>query len=309
MSTALAEAKRPELAVGNSVGAIVPRDVEQAFRMAQLIVHAGMAPNGMNSPEKVVTAIMHGMEVGLKPMQAIQSIAIVNGRPTIWGDAALGLVQGSGLAEYVVERVEGDGEDMVAICETKRHGWPSPVVGKFSVADAKLAGLWGKAGPWKQYPRRMLQMRARGFALRDAFADVLKGLSVREETRDFLMARDVTPMPARDLAAELAEQSDMAPVREPEAEIEIDDAPLDDDTHDPETGEIDAPDDPTDWNAWSKSMAARIDACETVEALAELQTDNNGKLGELGRAKPKWATALNERFGTRFHAIEGSEGG
>ena len=79
--------------------------------------------------------------------------------------------------------------------------------------------------------------------------------------------------------------------------------------HDPETGEIDAPDDPTDWNAWSKSMAARIDACETVEALAELQTDNNGKLGELGRAKPKWATALNERFGTRFHAIEGSEGG
>ena len=79
--------------------------------------------------------------------------------------------------------------------------------------------------------------------------------------------------------------------------------------HDPETGEVDAPDDPTDWNAWSKSMAARIDACETVEALAELQTDNNGKLGELGRAKPKWATALNERFGTRFHAIEGSEGG
>ena len=80
-------------------------------------------------------------------------------------------------------------------------------------------------------------------------------------------------------------------------------------SHDPETGEIDAPDDPTDWNAWSKSMAARIDACETVEALAELQTDNNGKLGELGRAKPKWATALNERFGPRFHAIEGSEGG
>ena len=304
MSTALAEAKRPELAVGNSVGAIVPRDVEQAFRMAQLIVHAGMAPNGMNSPEKVVTAIMHGMEVGLKPMQAIQSIAIVNGRPTIWGDAALGLVQGSGLAEYVVERVEGDGEEMVAVCETKRHGWPSPVVGKFSVADAKLAGLWGKAGPWKQYPRRMLQMRARGFALRDAFADVLKGLSVREETRDFLMARDVTPMPARDLAAELAEQSDMAPVREPEAEIEIDDAPLDDDTHDPETGEVDAP---FDWESWTKGMAAKIDACETIEELTILQADNAGKLADLGNIKKKWADALNLKVGDRMRAIGGED--
>ena len=307
MSTALAEAKRPELAVGNSVGAIVPRDVEQAFRMAQLIVHAGMAPTGMNSPEKVVTAIMHGMEVGLKPMQAIQSIAIVNGRPTIWGDAALGLVQGSGLAEYVVERVEGDGEDMVAICETKRHGWPTPVVGRFSVADAKLAGLWGKAGPWKQYPRRMLQMRARGFALRDAFADVLKGLSVREETRDFLMARDVTPMPARDLAAELAEQSGMAPVREPEAEIEIDDAHFDDDGHDPETGEVDAPDAPFDWPAWLVKMGQKIAACETIEELAELQTDNNGLIAELGAAKPKLAEKLNMRFGDRMRAIGGEE--
>ena len=289
MSTALAEAKRPELAVGNSVGAIVPRDVEQAFRMAQLIVHAGMAPNGMNSPEKVVTAIMHGMEVGLKPMQAIQSIAIVNGRPTIWGDAALGLVQGSGLAEYVVERVEGDGEEMVAICEAKRHGWPSPVVGKFSVADAKLAGLWGKAGPWKQYPRRMLQMRARGFALRDAFADVLKGLGMREEVRDFMLARDVTPAPDRDLAAELAAQSSDEP------------------GHDAETGEV-GNDEPFDWEAWSKKMVGKIIACETVDDLAALQTDNNGNLTELGRVKPKWANALNMRFGDRSRELLGSDG-
>ena len=77
--------------------------------------------------------------------------------------------------------------------------------------------------------------------------------------------------------------------------------------HDPETGEVDAPDDPTDWNAWSKSMAARIDACETVEALAELQTDNNGLIAELGSAKPKLAEKLNMRFGDRMRAIGGEE--
>ena len=290
MSTALAEAKRPELAVGNSVGAIVPRDVEQAFRMAQLIVHAGMAPNGMNSPEKVVTAIMHGMEVGLKPMQAIQSIAIVNGRPTIWGDAAIGLVQGSGLAEYIVERVEGEGDDMVAICETKRHGWPSPSVSTFSVADAKLAGLWGKAGPWKQYPKRMLQMRARGFALRDAYADVLKGLGMREEVRDFMLARDVTPAPDRDLAAELAAQSS----DEPE--------------HDADTGEIvDGESQPFDWEKWLKDMGRKIAACSTTEDLAALQTDNATTIAELGQFKKVWADRLNMRFGDRMREMLGSE--
>lgn len=78
--------------------------------------------------------------------------------------------------------------------------------------------------------------------------------------------------------------------------------------HDAETGEIvDDEPAPTNWKAWSALMAARIDACETAEALAELQTDNAGKLIELARAKQKWADALNERFGTRFHAIEGIE--
>ena len=49
---------------------------------------------------------------------------------------------------------------------------------------AKKASLWTKPGPWQQYPDRMLQMRARGFALRDTFADVLRGLISREEAED-----------------------------------------------------------------------------------------------------------------------------
>jgi hypothetical protein len=76
--------------------------------------------------------------------------------------------------------VEGD----TAICVAKRRG-RKPVTAKFSVDDAKRAGLWGKQGPWTQYPKRMLQMRARGFALRDAFPDVLKGLITSEEAMDF----------------------------------------------------------------------------------------------------------------------------
>ena len=34
------------------------------------------------------------------------------------------------------------------------------------------------------YSSRMLQMRARAFALRDAFADALRGIQCREEMQD-----------------------------------------------------------------------------------------------------------------------------
>jgi hypothetical protein len=131
-----------------------------------------------------MVAIMHGLEVGLTPMAALQRIAVVNGRPTIWGDGAMGLVRGSGACEYIRETIAGDGESMVATCQAKRKGEVEPIVGLFSVADAKKAGLWNKQGPWTQFPKRMLQMRARAFCLRDGFADVLGGLYLREEIED-----------------------------------------------------------------------------------------------------------------------------
>jgi hypothetical protein len=169
---------------GGAVRAIVPTTMEEAYRLAKAVCMAGMAPKGLDTPEKAMIAIMQGMEVGLTPMASLQRIAVVNGRPTIWGDGAIGLVRGSGLCEYVRETIEGDGDKRVAVCVVKRKGEAEPVTRRFSVDDAKRAGLWGKAGPWQQFPERMLSMRARAFALRDVFADVLGGMYLREEIEE-----------------------------------------------------------------------------------------------------------------------------
>jgi len=59
---------------------------------------------------------------------------------------------------------------------------------KFDLNHAKKAGLLGKQGPWTQYPERMMQMRARGFALRNRFPDALKGIKSREEVEDYIEA-------------------------------------------------------------------------------------------------------------------------
>lgn len=174
----------PALQSGGLVRAIVPQDFEGAWRIATAVVKAGMAPRGLESAEKAMVAILHGMEVGFTPMASLQSIAVINSRATIWGDGALGLVQASGLMESHKEWFEGEGDNRKALCRVKRRNDPEVKLGEFSVADAKKAKLWGKQGPWTEYPDRMLKMRARAFALRDGFSDVLKGLGIAEEVQD-----------------------------------------------------------------------------------------------------------------------------
>lgn len=159
---------------------------EDAFRFSKLVSGSEFAPKDFRGkPESCLLAIQHGAEVGLSPMQSLQSISVINGRPCLWGDAALALVQSSAVCDFVSETVEGDGDNMVATCQAKRKGYERATTTTFTVSDAKRAGLWGKSGPWTQYPKRMLQLRARGFALRDAFPDVLRGLVTAEEARDY----------------------------------------------------------------------------------------------------------------------------
>ncbi len=159
------------------------RTMDEAYRFAQCVSASGFAPKGLEKPESIVIALQHAAELGLSPMQGLQSVAIINGRPGIYGDAALALVRRSGLLESIVETVEGAGDAQRASCTVKRTG-EAAATSVFSVEDAKRAKLWGKQGPWEQYPSRMLKFRARGFALRDAFGDVLKGLRTVEELRD-----------------------------------------------------------------------------------------------------------------------------
>lgn len=165
---------------------------------AKKAARSGMVPPAYNGKEDaIVIAVMMGSELGLAPLQALQNIAVVNGRPSIWGDALPGLCRASGVCRSIREWHEGEGDNLTFYCEAIRKDDPNPITSSFGVADAKKAGLWSKAGPWTQYPNRMMQMRARGFCLRDAFPDVLKGLISAEEASDIpFEATGLTPQPA-----------------------------------------------------------------------------------------------------------------
>ena len=204
---------------------LMPTTMAEAERYAEMLARSTMVPKQyQNNPSDTLVAISWGFEIGLAPLQALQNISVINGKPSVYGDAALAMVQASPVCEGIEESIEGEGTpNPVAICVAKRKN-RTPVTAKFSVEDAKKAGLWGKQGPWTSYPKRMLQMRARGFALRDAFPDVLKGLITSEEAHDYpdeakpKPMKDVMPAPANplDMIAPPAPEAKPEPVVEPE---------------------------------------------------------------------------------------------
>ena len=157
-----------------------PQTFDQALTFSQYLADSDMVPKDYKGkPGNCLIAMQWGAEVGLKPLQALQNLAVINGRPALWGDSVIAIVRGSPLCEYVIETDDGQ----TATCTVKRRGEPEQIR-TFSVDDARAAGLAGKQGPWSQFPKRMRQMRARAFALRDVFPDVLRGLPVAEEIMD-----------------------------------------------------------------------------------------------------------------------------
>lgn len=225
---------KPAVQSGGALAAMAPQNLDDAFRLASALARSGdMIPKHFQGkPEATMAAIIRGMEIGLAPMQALSNIAVINGRASVWGDALPAMMQRAGHSIDV--EVTGEGDKMVATATLERGDTGKTTTRTFSAADAKKAGLWSKQGPWQQYPKRMLSLRARSLACRDGAADTLMGLQVAEEMRDAPPIRDVTPKEVGGWGeqAQAARGEVMPPDDEGEATDtadvpDIEDAPLD----------------------------------------------------------------------------------
>lgn len=183
-----------ELAIKTGNHGLVLRNLDEMQRWAEGVQKSGLAPESLKTTAQILVATQYGMELGLSPMAALNSIYVIRNKPTLWGDAALALVRRSGLCGYVTETFEGKGDDRLAKVISKRKDTGEVKTTTFSVADAKIAKLWGKPGSWTTHPDRMLKNRSRAFNLRDNFPDVLMGMYITEE----LYGEEPLPVPECD---------------------------------------------------------------------------------------------------------------
>ncbi len=228
-----------------------PKNAQEAMQLAETLAASQLIPkNFQGKPNDVFVAMMWSANLGVPVLQGIQGIAVINNKPSIYGDLGLAVCMNSGLMEGIKEEIiEGSKKailrggretpNLIARCTVRRKGNADPFVSEFSVQDAARAGLWEKQGPWTQYPKRMLQMRARAFALRNAFPDRLMGMSFAEEAMDIVDVNEkgevtsVTPskrMPKRKTEVQTAvEQQNTETVEPAKPTPEIENNPASDD--------------------------------------------------------------------------------
>jgi hypothetical protein len=188
----------------SSTGVLKPRNLQQLVDYARVIAKSGLTPasycdkdpqtNKRTGPPNIsamVIAMQLGAELGFSPIASLQNIASINGRPCLWGDGLMAKIRSHPDCEWIKEdNLEDIAKNQKATCVVKRKG-AEPHSATFTLEMANLADLTKKTGPWKQYPYRMLQMRARAFACRDVFADALGGLAVAEEVIGYGPAEDI----------------------------------------------------------------------------------------------------------------------
>ena len=157
------------------------------MQLAGKLASSELVPKSFRGkPQDLFICWAMGYQVGLTPERAMQCIAVINGKPAMWGDDMLALCMAHKDFDDIIE--EPLLKDLAVVgysCVVKRKG-KADKTNIFTLDMAKRAGLLAKGGVWTQYPERMLKLRARGFSLRDAFPDALKGIKSREEVEDYI---------------------------------------------------------------------------------------------------------------------------
>lgn len=281
-------------------GSLEPKSLGELIKYADYISHSSLVPKSFNgSPADIVVAVQLGTSIGLSVAQSLQNIAVINGKPSIYGDMMLALCKRSPLCEWVKEEITGNKqEEWVATCTVKRKGYPD-VVSVFSWKDAVNTKIIEKAtkpnnkgwvnenSPWLTYPKRMLQMRARGFALRDAFPDLLNGFISAEEARDYPTQQDE---PSVRLESKPVPPQQQTIEEMPDAEI----------VQEPQKSELEK-----DYERLSHALVA-------VESRAKLEKITGYaatiKLrAELEKKEPTWAGVINDLIDQALNTFDQEE--
>lgn len=168
----------PATTIGNALQ-LQAEGIEAKLAMANVMLKSGLVPNHFKNPEAIVTAVMYGSELGFSPMQALQSIIVIQGKPTVdaAGLQAMAISQGA-----IIEEIEHTDK----VCRLRGTRGKSVREFAFSMDDARQMGLADKEN-WRKMPKDMLYARCVSRLVRRMFADRVRGFYSTEEMQDQIL--------------------------------------------------------------------------------------------------------------------------
>ena len=188
---------------------LVAGNFEEAMKIANMLAGSKLVPQQYQGhPEDVLIACSWGESLGLKPLSALNAIAVVNGRPQLFGDALKALIMKHGTIEE-----NWDNEQGIWTMTAHRKGFPD-VTWSYGYNDAIAAGhvsynpqsnTFGlgarKSEAWVKYTKRMCQLKCRNFVIRDAFPDVIQGIDIEGSDDDVMPISEVQTEPVTEVQA------------------------------------------------------------------------------------------------------------
>ncbi len=191
----------------------IPKNVDEAFRMAEMFGKSNLLPDALKAkPYDVLVVLLAGAEFGISPMAALREVYVVRGKAGLSSLLKIGLVKNSPHCEYF-KMVESTAKR--CIYETKRRGEPGPPSRlEYTIEQATQAGYYpGDAGSmWKKDPALMLRRRCGGQLADEVYSDVTRGASDVDELRDEERTFSCTTSP---MAAEPVQVKSSRPAQTP----------------------------------------------------------------------------------------------
>lgn len=192
----------------------LPQEQRETLDLCQVLARSTLVPKDLRSVSNMFVFALTAQDFGMSMTQALRSVYVVNGRPSMSADAMKALVLESGKAEYMITRERTP--DSVSV-STRRVGMPDghEETVAFSMADAKRAGL--NSATWKGYPIPMMEHRATAQLCRSVYPDVVLGMYTMDElvsqvddtALDVTIVRpDVDSLPAGQLTADIKAEVD-----------------------------------------------------------------------------------------------------
>lgn len=149
-------------------------------RQSKAFLESGFLPSHIKTLAQAITIAWKGYELGVPPLQSFSSITVIKGKPCLSSELMLALIYQRVKGANVTFVTAPDKQATECEIEMQRPGG-KPQSFRFTIEDARKAGIITSNSAWEKYPAAMLRARAISAGARAVFPDAIMGCYTPEE--------------------------------------------------------------------------------------------------------------------------------